>query len=89
MRKETENHWCEPSIADVHKQHTKEHNMLQELQRYALDGKWDEFDELIKEFNEDKWDDLKELCRYPNAKKCHSDSYYEGRTIKYFAWGDR
>tara|TARA_R110002110_G_scaffold200943_1_gene411709 strand:+ start:980 stop:1168 length:189 start_codon:yes stop_codon:yes gene_type:complete len=54
-----------------------EHNKFQVLQRYALDEHWTEFNELIKEFNVDKRDSLRELCRFPNAKRCHTASYYD------------
>ena len=84
-----ENHWHVPGKTDVQKQHILEHETLQVLQRYASDKEWEKFDTLLLILPSDKHDDIKELCRYPNAKKCHSDSYYEGRTIKYFAWGDR
>ena len=84
-----EDHWHVPGKTDVQKQHISEHETLQVLQRYALDKEWEKFDTLLPSLPSDKHDDIKELCRYPDAKKCHSDSYYEDRNVKHFTWGER
>ena len=84
-----ENHWHVPGKTVVQKQHISDHDTLQMLQRHALDKAWKKFDTLLLSLPSSKHDAIKELCRYPNAKKNHCDSYYEGRTMKYYTWGVR
>ena len=84
-----EDHWHVPGKTDVQKHHITDHDILQMLHRHALDKAWEEFDTLLMSLHSSKHDDIKELCRYPNAKKRHCDTYYEGRTRKYYTWGVR
>ncbi len=52
-----------PYRNDVEVQHINEHETLQELQRHALNGKHEEFFELLETINgEDKKRDITELC---------------------------
>ena len=84
-----EDHWHVPGKTDVQKHHISDHDTLQMLQRHAVDKAWEKFDTLLLSLHSSKHDAIKELCRYPNAKKSHCESYYEGRTRKYFTWGVR
>ena len=84
-----EDHWYVPGKTDVQKHHIADHDIIQMLHRHALDKSWEEFDILLMSLHSSKHDDIKELCRYPNAKKRHCDTYYEGRTRKYYTWGVR
>ena len=79
-----EDHWHVPGKTDVQKHHITDHDILQMLHRHALDKAWEEFDTLLMSIHSSKHDAIKELCRYPNAKKRHCDTYYEGRTRKYY-----
>ena len=52
-----------PYRNDVEVQHINEHETLQELQRHALNGKHEEFFELLETINgEDKKRDIIQLC---------------------------
>ena len=52
-----------PYRNEVEVQHINEHETLQELQRHALNGKHEEFFELLETINgEDKKRDITELC---------------------------
>ena len=63
-RKEREGHKYIPGTAnEVEVQHVNEHETLQMLQRYALNGKSSEFFELLLNINgDDKRRDIIELC---------------------------
>jgi hypothetical protein len=57
------NHWYVPGKNSVEKQHLSEHETLQILQRHALNGKKEEFYELLKTIDgEDKKRDIIEIC---------------------------
>ena len=52
-----------PGKTSVEKQHVNEHETLQTLQKYALNGKREEFYELLKTIDgEDKKRDIIQLC---------------------------
>ena len=52
-----------PGKTSVEKQHVNEHETLQTLQKYALNGKHEEFFELLKTIDgEDKKRDIIQLC---------------------------
>jgi len=52
-----------PYRNEVEVQHINEHEILQELQRHALNGKREEFYELLETINgEDKKRDIIQLC---------------------------
>ena len=52
-----------PGKTSVEKQHVNEHETLQTRQKYALNGKHEEFFELLETINgEDKKRDITELC---------------------------
>tara|TARA_Y100000817_G_scaffold167536_1_gene130999 strand:+ start:170 stop:337 length:168 start_codon:yes stop_codon:yes gene_type:complete len=52
-----------PGKTSVEKQHVNEHETLQTLQKYALNGKREEFYELLETIDgEDKKRDIIELC---------------------------
>ena len=56
------NHWYVPGKTAVEKQHVSEHETLQTLQKHALNGKKEEFFELLESINgEDKKRDIKEM----------------------------
>ena len=58
-----ETHVYVPGKNDVEIQHLSEHETLQILQRHALNGKHEEFFELLKTIDgEDKKRDIIELC---------------------------
>ena len=58
------NHWYVPGKNSVEKQHLSEHETLQILQRHALNGKKEEFYELLETIDgEDKKRDIIEMCR--------------------------
>jgi len=62
-RQERDGHWYVPGKTSVEKQHVNEHETLQTLQKYALNGKHEEFFELLETINgEDKKRDITELC---------------------------
>ena len=63
-RKEREGHKYVPGTAnEVERQHVNEHETLQQLQKHALNGKHDEFWELLGLIRgEDKRRDIIELC---------------------------
>ena len=46
-RKEREGHWYVPGKTEVEVQHVNEHETLQQLQRYALNGEREKFFELL------------------------------------------
>jgi hypothetical protein len=57
------NHWYVPGKNSVEKQHLSEHETLQILQRHALNGKKEEFYQLLKTIDgEDKKRDIIEIC---------------------------
>ena len=57
------NHYYVPGKNSVEIQHLSEHETLQILQRHALNGKHEEFFELLKTIDgEDKKRDITELC---------------------------
>ena len=58
-----EDHWYIPGRNDVEKQHLHEHETIQILQRLALNGEWNEFEELLKTISgEDKKRDIRDMC---------------------------
>ena len=68
-RKERAGHKYIPGTAnEIEKQHVNEHESLQLLQRYALNGKRDEFYTLLDSLNlsEDKRKDFISLCSFTN-----------------------
>ena len=57
------NHWYVPGKNSVEKQHLSEHETLQILPRHALNGKKEEFYELLETIDgEDKKRDIIEIC---------------------------
>ena len=57
------NHGYVPGKNSVEKQHLSEHETLQILQRHALNGKKEEFYELLETIDgEDKKRDIIEIC---------------------------
>ena len=68
-RKERTGHKYIPGTAnEIERQHVNEHESLQLLQRYALNGKRDEFYTLLDSLNlsEDKRKDFISLCSFTN-----------------------
>ena len=63
-RKEREGHKYVPGTAnEVEIQHVNEHETLQQLQRYALNGEKEKFFDLLSNINgDDKRRDIIELC---------------------------
>ena len=62
VKKET-NHYYIPGKNSVEKQHLSEHETLQILQRHALNGKREEFFELLETIDgTDKKKDIMEMC---------------------------
>ena len=62
-RKEREGHWYVPGKTEVEVQHVNEHETLQQLQRYALNGEKEKFFELLLNIDgDDKRRDIIELC---------------------------
>ena len=63
-RKEREGHKYVPGTAhEVEVQHVNEHETLQQLQRYALNGEKEKFFELLLNIDgDDKRKDIIELC---------------------------
>jgi len=55
-----ENHWHVPGKTDVQKQHIAAHDIIQMLQRHAVDKEWEKFDTLLLDLQSDKHDDIKE-----------------------------
>ena len=56
-------HWYVPGKTAIERQHVSEHETLQTLQKHALNGKKEEFYELLDSINgEDKKRDIIELC---------------------------
>ena len=62
-RQERDGHWYVPGKTSVEKQLVSEHETLQTLQKYALNGKREEFYELLNTIDgEDKKRDIIQLC---------------------------
>ena len=62
-RRERDGHWYIPGKNSVERQHVHEHETLQILQQLALNGKHEEFFELLETFNGvDKKRDIIQLC---------------------------
>ena len=56
-------HWYVPGKTAIERQHVSEHETLQTLQKHALNGKKEEFYELLESINgEEKKRDIIELC---------------------------
>ena len=57
------NHWYVPGKTAVERQHVSEHETLQTLQKHALNGKKEEFFELLETIDgTDKKKDIMEMC---------------------------
>ena len=62
-RKERDGHWYVPGKTGHEKVHVNEHEILQMLQRHALNGKHEEFFTLLNNIpGEDKKRDIMSLC---------------------------
>ena len=62
-RKERDGHWYVPGKTEHEKVHVNEHEILQMLQRHALNGKHEEFFTLLNNISgEDKKRDIMSLC---------------------------
>lgn len=62
-RKERDGHWYVPGKTEHEKVHVSEHQILQQLQRHALNGKHDEFFELLETIpGSDKKQDIIMMC---------------------------
>ncbi len=62
-RKERDGHWYVPGKTEHEKIHVNEHEILQMLQRHALNGKHEEFFTLLNNIpGEDKKRDIMSLC---------------------------
>jgi|TARA_Y100000361_G_C11102468_1_gene312734 hypothetical protein len=72
-RKEREGHKYIPGTAnEVEVQHVNEHETLQMLQRYALNGKSSEFFELLLNINgDDKRRDIVLMCNMQGKENDH------------------
>ena len=63
LSRQERNSWYVPGKPSVEKQHVNEHETLQTLQKYALNGKHEKFFELLETIDgEDKKRDITELC---------------------------
>ena len=63
LSRQERNSWYVPGKTSVEKQHVNEDETLQNLQKYALNGKHKEFFELLETIDgEDKKRDIIELC---------------------------
>ncbi len=63
LSRQERNSWYVPGKTSAERQHVNEHETLQTLQKYALNGKTKEFFELLENINgEDKKKDIIELC---------------------------
>ena len=63
IRDRREGHWYVPGKTEVEVQHVNEHETLQQLQRYALNGEKEKFFDLLSNINgDDKRRDIIELC---------------------------
>ena len=63
IKKERDGHWYVPGKTEHEKVHVNEHEILQQLQRHALNGKHDEFFELLETIpGSDKRQDIIMMC---------------------------
>ena len=63
LSRQERNSWYVPGKTSVEKQHVNAHETLQTLQKYALNGKREEFYELLETIDgEDKKRDIIQLC---------------------------
>ena len=63
LSRQERNSWYVPGKTSVEKQHVSEHETLKTLQKYALNGKREEFYELLETIDgEDKKRDIIQLC---------------------------
>lgn len=62
-KRERDGHWYVPGKTEHEKIHVNEHQTLQQLQRHALNGKHDEFFELLETIpGSDKRQDIIMMC---------------------------
>ena len=68
LSRQERNSWYVPGKTSVEKQHVNEHETLQTLQKCALNGKHEEFFELLETIpGADKRRDIIELCNMQGA----------------------